>query len=273
MAGHFKITFWGTRGSVPVMGAEFRKYGGNTSCVEVNCGERTIIFDAGTGIHPLSQKRRHLREVDLFFSHTHLDHIQGLPFFKPLYDRKATLRLWAGHLRKKKLQEVIGTLFTPSIFPLSLEEMAAKIVFKHFKAGKMFVLGDGIILRTMPLLHPGEATAYRLEYAGKSLCYVTDTEHEPGKLSARLVQFLKGADLFIYDSTFDDKEFSHYRGWGHSTWQQGARLAEKAGVKTFVAFHHNPGATDRALTAREKALKRLRPGSLLARDGLSVTLT
>lgn len=273
MASGFKIIFWGTRGSMPVVRSNFRRYGGNTSCVQMLCGDYSLIFDAGTGISqiPFPKNRDHV--MDVFFSHTHLDHIQGLPFFKALYRKGLTIRLWAGHLGKEKLDDVLGTLFQPSIFPLSLKEMSAKLMFKHFKAGAKLAPAKGVTIRTLAIAHPGKATAYRVEYQGKSVCYVTDVEHQAGQLDKALLKFIHKADVFIYDASYDDKEMKKYRGWGHSSWQHGARLAEAASVRKFVAFHHAAEANDAKLNQRSRALKKWLPNSVLARDGLKINLS
>lgn len=272
----FFVKFWGVRGTVPVPGEATLKYGGNTSCVEVQCGGRQVIFDAGTGIYPLGLQTN-FDNTDIFLSHTHLDHIQGFPFFRPLHKESSNVALWAGHLLPEKtVEEVVGHIMQPPIFPLTLNDVQSRVEFNDFKAGEDIknsgLNNAGIAIHTIPLNHPDRATGYRLEYAGKSVCYITDVEHVDDTLDAALLRFIAGADVFIYDCTFDDRYFEKYRGWGHSTWQHAARLAQKAQVKQLVVFHHDPQMTDEKLDNRAKELEALLPGSYMAKEGLVINL-
>lgn len=272
----FYIKFWGVRGTVPVPGKSTLKYGGNTSCVEVRCGGRQIIFDAGTGLHALG-KETDIFHTDILLSHSHLDHIQGLPFFRPLYMKNSNVALWAGHLKPQKtVEEVVGHLMMSPIFPLSLKDVQSKVEFNDFMAGEQLLNQGfelaGIKIATLPLNHPDRATAYRLTFGGKSVCYVTDVEHTVGKVDASLAAFIKNTDILIYDSTFCDEEFEKYIGWGHSTWQQAIRLANEANVKTLVTFHHDPELGDTQMAAREKKILTQRPASVVAKEGLVIDL-
>jgi phosphoribosyl 1,2-cyclic phosphodiesterase len=266
----FSLRFWGVRGTVPVSSATTLKYGGHTSCVEVRAGGRCFVFDAGTGLKPLGDALKD-RYIDVLLSHTHIDHILGIPFFAPCYDASRHVRFWAGHLRPDyALAEVVGKIMQPPIFPLTTWDFAARVEFNDFEAGGELG-GDweqgGIRIDTYVLAHPDRATGYRISYGGKSVCYVTDYEHTQGQLEKGLVDFVRGADVLIYDSTYTDEEFERYKGWGHSTWQQGVRLADGAGVKTLAVFHHDPDATDTVLDKRAEALNKMRPGSVIATEG------
>lgn len=278
MDKEFKIKFWGVRGTVPVAGLEASAYGGNTSCIEVNCAGRHIIFDAGTGLFPLGRSTKSLK-TDIFLSHSHLDHIQGLPFYRPLHVPHSIVALWAGHLKPDScVKNVIEHLMRPPIFPLTLKDVQSRVEFNDFMAGENIInagINDaGITIQTLPLNHPDRATAYRLSCYGKSVCYVTDVEHTIGKVDASLVSFLMSADVFIYDSTFDDENFTPFVGWGHSTWQQGVRIADAAKVKTFVAFHHDPYVNDAELDRRGASIIKQRPNGagLMAREGMEIDL-
>jgi phosphoribosyl 1,2-cyclic phosphodiesterase len=276
MPDRFTITFWGVRGTVPTPGKRTLRYGGNTSCVQFSCGARELIFDAGTGIYPLGEQLTG-KEADLFLSHTHIDHIVGFPFFSGAYDPECTLRVWAGHLApEERIRDVLARLMHPPIFPLTLDFLSSRLSFHDFTAGNDLdaphLAASGIRIRTHLLNHPDRATAYRVEYAGKSACYVTDVEHVPGQVDAELVAFLRGADVVIYDSTFDDAHFARFKGWGHSTWQQALRLGDAAQAGKVVLFHHDPGMDDDALDARQATLTKLRPGSLVAAEGMRIQL-
>jgi phosphoribosyl 1,2-cyclic phosphodiesterase len=126
-------------------------------------------------------------------------------------------------------------------------------------------------MRTAPLNHPNRATGHRIEYGGKSICYVTDTEHVAGQPDKNILGLIEGTDYFIYDSTYTDDEFSKHKGWGHSTWQEGARLAEKAGVGTFVVFHHDPDHDDDMMDSIAEQVEKVRPGSIVAREDMVLT--
>jgi phosphoribosyl 1,2-cyclic phosphodiesterase len=278
MNKEFKITFWGVRGTLPVPGKSTLKYGGNTSCVEVKAGGRHIIFDAGTGISELG-KQTDIFHTDILLSHTHLDHIQGLPFYRPLHTPDSNVALWAGHLKPERtLEEIMGHIMMSPVFPLTLNDVQSQVEFNDFNAGETLVnsglAAAGITVETFALNHPDRATAYRLSFNGKSVCYVTDVEHKIGEVDSNLINFLRGTDVFIYDSTYDDNDFEKYKGWGHSTWQQGVKIADAANVKTYVAFHHDPAATDELLDERAQKLARLRPNGqgLIAREGMVIDL-
>ena len=264
------VRFWGVRGSIACPGDEYGRYGGNTSCVEVRCGPHRLIFDGGTGLRPLGKELREQEpiDLDLFFSHSHFDHISGLPFFSSMFQPANRLRLWAGHLLPERtLRDVLCTMMDEPLFPVPLEIFTAQTSYHDFRAGETLQPREGLTLRTTPLNHPNRATGYRAEYAGKSVCYVTDTEHHNGHPDENILALIRGCDLFIYDATYTDEEYPRYTGWGHSTWQEGVRLAEAAKVGSLVLFHHDPGHDDAFLDGVGAAAAQMRPGTVLAREG------
>ncbi len=267
---HLEITFWGVRGTIAVSSPTQRKYGGNTSCVEVRAGGKLLILDAGSGIYPLGHHCRDA-EMDILLSHTHLDHIMGLPFFPPAFDKNRKIRLWAGHLAPEhKITDVIDQLMSPPLLPHTRATFAAQMEYRDFKAGETLDI-SGVQVQTLPLNHPDRATGYRITAGGKSMCYITDIEHKPGTLDDKLVEFIRGADCMIYDSTFCDEDFAKYTGWGHSTWQQAVRLQQAAKVGTLALFHHDPAADDEKLDARAELFSHAGGKVLLAREGLKLT--
>jgi len=274
LANGLKVRFWGVRGSISCSGAEYARYGGNTSCLEVTAGGRRLIFDAGTGIRPLGLELAHQApiDIDIYFTHTHLDHIIGLTFFAPLFEQRNAVRLWAGHLQgPHALKKVVSNLMQAPLYPVSLEVFQARVEFNEFKSGDRLACGD-MTMRTAPLNHPNGATGYRIDYDGRSLCYITDCEHRPGTLDPLILDLVKGADLFIYDSTYTDAEFTKYVGWGHSTWQEGVRLADAAKVKQLVLFHHDPGHDDDFMDKVVAEANKLRPGTIAAREVLELSV-
>jgi len=280
MADGLKVRFWGVRGSIACAGADYMRYGGNTSCLELTAGGRRLIFDAGTGIRTLGLElaRQAPLDIDIYFTHTHLDHIAGLTFFQPLFDKRNAVRMWAGHLEAPyTLKKVVSNLMAPPLYPVSLEIFQAKVGFKEFTCGAALACG-AMAIRTAPLNHPNGATGYRIEHGGKSICYITDTEHHEGRRDQTIVELCRGADVMIYDSSYTDAEYPRYRGWGHSTWQEGVRIADAAGVGTLCIFHHDPSHDDAFMdgVAREAAITRPGtvpgglPRAIVAHEGLTL---
>jgi phosphoribosyl 1,2-cyclic phosphodiesterase len=271
---NFYARFWGVRGSIACPGPDTVRYGGNTSCVEVHCGDATIILDAGTGIRELGDTlmKNGPVDTDILFSHTHIDHIAGLPFFAPMYCADNTVRLWSGHLMpERSLGDVLCEMFIAPLFPIPLDIMAANKTFNDFPCGETLTLKCGAVVKTGALNHPNGATGYRIEFGGRSICYVTDTEHVEGQLDQNIVDLVAGADIFIYDCTYTEEEYPNHKGWGHSTWQAGVALADAANVGTFVVFHHDPSHDDAFMDAVAKQASAKRPGTVVAREGMVLT--
>lgn len=275
-----QVRFWGVRGSVACPGPATMRYGGNTSCVEVRCGGRIVVLDAGSGLRPLgaalaaeAKASGHPVEADLLLTHTHLDHVWGLPFFQPAYVRGTRLRLWAGHLAPAyALAEVIGRLTSEPLFPGGGDLFQADMAFTDFRAGETLTPQPGLLVRTAPLRHPDGGTGYRLEHAGAAVAYVTDTEHRPGFLDEAILDLVRDVDLMIYDSTYTDAEFPARAGRGHSTWQEGVRIAQACGVGQLAIFHHDPGRDDDALDRIAAEAAEARPGTIVAAEGTILRL-
>lgn len=267
----FWLRFWGVRGSLASPGPETIRYGGNTPCLEVNCGSRVLVMDCGTGARRLGTElaERNVERFDIFFSHAHIDHLVGLPFFQPAQTEGTSITLWSGELDGGfDLRGAVSAMMQAPLFPLPLDALKADITFKVFRSGDRLEPHPGVEMLTCPLNHPNGATGYRINFDGRSVCYVTDTEHVPGAQDDAILGLVEDCDIMIYDSTFTEAEFDRRRGWGHSTWQEGVRLAELAGVKVFVAFHHDPWHDDDTMDEIAGQLEKRRPGSLVAREGM-----
>jgi phosphoribosyl 1,2-cyclic phosphodiesterase len=277
MPSDFAVRFWGVRGSIACSGPRTVRYGGNTSCIEVRCGERLLILDGGTGLRYLGNQLMAPSvgplDADLFLTHTHFDHVAGLPFFKPFFEPKNSWRLWAGHLAEgTTLRRVLGEFMMAPLFPVPPQVFRARMEYREFKSGETLRPGPGIEVRTATLNHPDGATGYRVEYAGRSLCYLTDTEHVPGAPDRNILSLIAGADVVIYDSMYTDAEYGAYVGWGHSTWQEGVRLCKAAGAKRLAVFHHDPEHDDDMLDGIARDVAKELPGSVVASDGLVLKL-
>jgi phosphoribosyl 1,2-cyclic phosphodiesterase len=272
----FSVRFWGVRGSIATPGPATSRYGGNTSSLEVRCGGRLLLLDAGTGLRTLGGAllAEAPLDADLFFTHTHFDHVCGLPFFKPFFQPQNRFRLWAGHLGGGlTLHRVLREFMMAPLFPVPPEVFRAQVEYRDFRAGETLSPAPGIALRTAALNHPDGATGYRVEFRGRSLAYVTDTEHVPGTPDRNVLALIQGADVAIYDCMYTDEEYAKsYVGWGHSTWQEAVRLCKLAGVKQLVVFHHDPDHDDERMDAIGREVAAALPGAIVAREGLELRL-
>ncbi len=273
--GGFRIRVRGARGSLPVSGDAFRVYGGNTICLEMRCGDDVLIFDAGSGILPagLDFKAEGRKRFCLFFTHCHYDHILGLPMFLPIYDRANSVAIWSGHLSGlMTTREMIGEFMRAPWFPVSAEICGETLSFHDFRAGDVLTPVTGVSISTGSLVHPGGAIGYRVDYGGKSVAVITDTEHTPGALDPEVLRLIEGVDLFFYDTTYTESEMDRHRGFGHSTWNQGILLAKAAGARSVGFLHHAPWRRDEDLKEIEAQASAQFPGAFCARDDQVIDL-
>lgn len=248
-----RVRLWGTRGSVASPGADTASYGGNTSCVEVRGSDDTlVILDAGTGIRPLGASLpKPLARVDVLLTHLHMDHIQGLGFFAPLYDKDTEVHIWGPASTTLHLEERLRRYLSPPLFPVRLRDLACRLRTHEVPCGD-FQIGEFRCSSAL-VCHPGPTVGFRLENAHGTLAYIPD--HEPA-LGGRFFtdprwisgyDLAAGVDLLIHDAQFSSDEYRSYRGWGHSSFEDVLRYAELVGAKHLVAFHHDPAHTDRDL--------------------------
>jgi phosphoribosyl 1,2-cyclic phosphodiesterase len=271
------VRFWGVRGSLAAPGKSTNRIGGNTACIEVRCGGETVIFDSGTGLRPLgiALARQGPVRASLFLSHYHWDHIAGLPFFAPAYDPKSELTIHGAMRRGRDVRQILSGQMIDPYFPVDLGVLNAHLRFVTLQDGGEAHVGNAT-LRAAELNHPGGALGFRLEHLGKVMVYATDFEHGT-PADDRLVELSRGADLLVFDAQYTPAEYegngeASKKGWGHSTYAVGARIARKAGVKKLALYHHAPERDDKSIDKLERKAKKLHGGAFAARVGLEIAL-
>ena len=273
-----KVTFYGTRGTMPVADPNYTRFGGNTSCILVAFSTgRVAILDAGTGIRKLGNdllrsSHEQFGNISIILSHTHWDHIQGFPYFELAYDprRNFTISICGKGRMGKDLKSIFSTQMQNDFFPVSLEEMGAKFTFLQPDI-TTYEHPSGIKLEASKHSHRGDAYGYRIEEGGKTLVYCTDVEHKDG-IDPNVVALSKNADLLIHDAQYTPDELKVKRGWGHSSWEQAIEVAERAGVKKLALFHHDPEHNDTFLSNMEIECRKRFADLFLAREGDEITL-
>ncbi len=276
LADQFTINFWGVRGSIACPGATTVRYGGNTPCVEMLVGGHRLIFDAGTGIHVLGQSLlSHLPVTGhLFFSHSHWDHIQGFPFFSPAFMEGNEFDIYGGGIpHGVTIEHRLHDQMTQPNFPVPLQVMGANLRFHNLDYGDQIKLED-VTVSTGLLNHPGGAMGYRVSWQDQVVAYITDTEHFSDRLDPQVLALANQADVLIYDCTYTDEEYHHPKtskiGWGHSTWQEGVKIAQAAHVKKLVIFHHDPSHHDQFMDEIERQAIAVFPGAVVAKEGMKI---
>ena len=252
-----RVQFWGTRSSIPSPGPSTVRYGGNTPCIELRTGDGwLIILDAGTGIRELGRsllRRANGAPVrgDIFLTHAHWDHIQGIPFFGPIFGRGNHFRIWGSESLETSIDRVVRDQMSPVVFPVTFEELDATIDFEAI--GVETRQGNGYEVSAINVRHPGGCLGYRFrERPGDpGLAYVSDNELGPGgkydvspDWREQFVRWMSGAAVLVHDASYTTEEYDHHRGWGHSTYRDAVELALEAKVGKLVLFHHKPERAD-----------------------------
>jgi phosphoribosyl 1,2-cyclic phosphodiesterase len=289
MPDELRVKFWGVRGSYPAPGAGTVKYGGNTACVEIRAGARTILLDAGTGIIPLGHElaRQRVSEMLLLFSHLHHDHTQGFPFFVPAYLPNVRLHIFGPGATPETLRRVLERNQSPEAFPLSLRDMASVKEIQPVRESQIIVwdeagvrltesadgAGEGaVVIRThKSYAHPGGVHLYRVTWRGRSIVYATDTEGYVGT-DRRLVEFAKEADVLIHDAQYSEEHYTSKQGYGHSTGAMACEVAAAARVGTLVLLHHDPAYADDVVASLEASAHERFARASAAYEGMEIDL-
>jgi phosphoribosyl 1,2-cyclic phosphodiesterase len=247
-----KLKLWGVRGSIPTPDAQNLGYGGNTSCIEIRLpNDDLVIFDAGSGIRNLGGQlqsapaQSEKQPLHIFFTHFHWDHIQGVPFFGPLYDPARSITMYSACYSGCLPDALAGQMADP-YFPVKFAAAGSKRKFIDLGADPVQI--GGLTVQPFELNHPQGASGYRIESNGAVIVYATDREHGHPKLDSVMREFSHDADILIHDAQYTPEEYPRFKGWGHSTWREAVNVAREGNVKQLVLFHHDPSHDDKKLS-------------------------
>jgi phosphoribosyl 1,2-cyclic phosphodiesterase len=272
-----RVKFWGVRGSTPTPQKENMGYGGNTSCVEVRTeSNELLILDGGTGLRLLGkQLEQEFKDTPIrahiFFSHFHLDHIQGVPFFKPLYDSKNHFTFYfAGRRNANPVMDALAGMMANPYFPVDMSRLPCSRNYIDLTEGTFDIAGMTILV--LPLNHPQGCVGYRITENGKVLAYCTDIEQGVGWSDANVRRLAKDADLLIADSQFTPEELAEHAGWGHSSWKQAIDMGKEAGARQIALYHYDPSYEDSMIDAILQNARQHHPNVIASREGLEVAI-
>jgi phosphoribosyl 1,2-cyclic phosphodiesterase len=273
---YMEIKFWGVRGSTPTPQPENLRYGGNTSCVEVRVNGSRYIFDCGTGFRVLGKEMLRQSEgkpmhAHVFISHFHWDHIQGIPFFGPLYNNPDNYFFFHSTSRSRGLQRALEEQMMDPYFPVNMSAMQAHRNFYDIEEGKLAF--DDCVMHTSWLNHPQGCLGFRLETENKVIVYATDNEPGHPIFDKNVRKLAEGADVLIYDAQYLPDEYnSSKKGWGHSHWREAVDIAMGSGAKELVLFHHDPDHTDNMIDKIVTDARNYYPKVRAAAEGMEIKL-
>lgn len=275
------VRFWGVRGSTPTPQSENLRYGGNTSCVEVRVNGHIYIFDCGTGFrnlgkqlsleHSQNGKKGHPIQAHIFLSHFHWDHIQGIPFFSPLYGDRDNSFVFHSSSRTHGLQRALEEQMADPYFPVNMSEMAAHRQFRNLDEGRTTL--DHCTVQSMWLNHPQGCLGFRMESQGKVIVYATDNEPGDPVFDKNVRKLAAGADVLIYDAQYLPEEYAaRKQGWGHSHWREAINVVMESGAKELILFHHDPDHSDACIDSVVKQAREHYPKVRAASEGMEIEL-
>jgi phosphoribosyl 1,2-cyclic phosphodiesterase len=275
------VRFWGVRGSTPTPQSENLRYGGNTSCVEVRVNGHIYVFDCGTGFRNLGKqlsqghagngRNGHPINAHIFLSHFHWDHIQGIPFFSPLYNDRDSSFVFHSSSRTRGLQQALEEQMADPYFPVNMSDMAAHRQFCTIDEGRTKL--EGCTVQTKWLNHPQGCLGFRMETEGKVIVYATDNEPGDPVFDKSVRKLAEGADLLIYDAQYLPEEYAaRKQGWGHSHWREAINVVMESGAKELILFHHDPDHSDACIDAVVKQAREHYPKVRAASEGMEIVL-
>jgi phosphoribosyl 1,2-cyclic phosphodiesterase len=271
-----RVRFWGVRGSTPTPQRQNMGYGGNTSCIEIRTDSNQIlVFDGGTGLRLLGNELQqefgdNPIAAHIFFSHFHLDHIQGVPFFRPLYDSRNHFTFYFAGRRDVPGVDALAGMMASPYFPVDMSNLPCSRDYVDMVEGTFHLAGTSILV--LPLNHPQGSVGFRVEQNGKVISYCTDVEHGVEWSDKNMRTLAKDADCFIADAQYTPEELPGYAGWGHSSWKQAIETGIESGAKRIVLYHHDPYHEDGDIEKILDNARKLYPNTIAAREGLEVTL-
>lgn len=267
------FTILGARGTMSVSGRPFVRYGCHTTSFSLETEQGILVIDAGTGITALSDrlpKTGALPPITLLFTHFHLDHVVALPLFRPLYNARAQITLFADGRRDDPWRTTVQTIAGKPYWPVELRDSGARIRFQDLPDAADGLELHGVRVTWCPVRHPQQCLAYRLQTPERTIVIATDREHGHARMDDAFLAFCQDADVLIYDAQYLPAEYPAYRGWGHSTWEEGVRAAQEAGVRELILTHHDRDRSDDQLDAMVERAARLFPATRGAQEGLVV---
>jgi phosphoribosyl 1,2-cyclic phosphodiesterase len=275
------VRFWGVRGSTPTPQSENLRYGGNTSCVEVRVNGHIYVFDCGTGFRNLGKqlslehvgdgKNGHPIKAHIFLSHFHWDHIQGIPFFSPLYNDRESSFVFHSSSRTRGLQQALEEQMADPYFPVNMSDMAAHRQFCTIDEGRTQL--ESCTVQAMWLNHPQGCLGFRMETQGKVIVYATDNEPGDPVFDKSVRKLAEGADLLIYDAQYLPEEYAaRKQGWGHSHWREAINVVMESGAKELILFHHDPDHSDSCIDSVVKQAREHYPKVRAASEGMEIVL-
>jgi ribonuclease BN (tRNA processing enzyme) len=275
-----RIRFWGVRGTIPAPGPDTVRLGGNTACIDVLTSDKQlIVIDAGSGIRrlgiALAEEYPGRIVGTVLVSHTHWDHIQGFPFFAPLIGPQSRQNRFVivGQKRVgRQLENVLAGQIIEPYLPFAFKELAADIHVKEVSGGENVVVGDDTIIRVAELRHPGGCLGFRIENDGKVFTYCTDSSHDDGHLTENVLKLAQGADLLVHDAQYSLGQRDEFPEYGHSSWLEAVKVAERANVGCLALYHYDPNASDDYMESVLQKAREIFPRTILSQEGLELNL-
>jgi|TARA_Y100000996_G_scaffold78005_1_gene52755 phosphoribosyl 1,2-cyclic phosphodiesterase len=270
------IRFWGCRGSFPSFDENKVIYGGDTSCIEVRTSDnQLIILDMGTGLRKLGQKivndSSYPKDINIFLSHHHLDHIHGFVMFAPLFNPEYNITIHSRLSRGKNFKEILETFLQPEVWPVMLDDLPASLKFNTIDDSSVEINNTVKVSNSLHA-HPNKAYSIKLDVAGKIITYVTDCEHPKKNLNQNVVNFASDSDILIHDAQYTLEDLEAHSGWGHSSWKEAVDVAIQSNSKKLVLFHHSPDYDDNQIKDIEKKAQMNFPDVVAAKQCMKIEI-